>query len=239
MQPHDVVWTGDKIGSFWNFVSSVEAQAQLYFAAIAGNGVAADIARTIDLRDRSVLDFGCGPGHLLPHLARHAPRHRYVGLDFSEGSIAQLTRRWGHLPQFDGGAVITGFPLALDRQFDVIVCCEVIEHLDDATLEQVCQELARLLKKGGTLYLATPNAENLDQQRVMCPDCGGVFHRWQHMRSWNARTLVAQMARHGFVDHRTRELVYAGNWTKAQLLTRVRRALHQPMPNLCYIGTRG
>ena len=22
MQPHEVVWTGDKIGAFWNFVSS-------------------------------------------------------------------------------------------------------------------------------------------------------------------------------------------------------------------------
>jgi 2-polyprenyl-3-methyl-5-hydroxy-6-metoxy-1,4-benzoquinol methylase len=216
MQPHEVVWTGDKIGAFWNFVSSVEAQAQFYFAAIAGNGVATDIARTIDLRDRSVLDFGCGPGHLFPHLARHAPtpsllRPRLLAQD----SIEELKRKWGAHPQFAGGAAIGSFPVTLEREFDVIVCCEVIEHLDDETLEHVCAAFARLLRKGGTLYLSTPNDENLDANSIMCPDCGGVVpplaaHAERGTRARSSRRWRATASS----ITGTEELVYAGNWTK-------------------------
>lgn len=238
MKRHDVEWTPAKIGAFWDFVSSIEAQAEMYFTHGVGNGVAQHIARTVSLAHRTVLDFGCGPGHLFPHLARQSSTMRYFGLDFSAGSIDQLARKWGTHRQFAGGAAIGSFPVTLAREFDVVVCCEVIEHLDDPTLEQVCETFARLLRKGGTLYLATPNDENLDKSRVMCPDCGAVFHRWQHMRSWTARSLVAQMAKHGFVNHQTHELVYANHWVKSRLLTRARRALGQPLPNLCYVGTR-
>lgn len=238
MQQHDVVWTGEKIGAFWDFVSSVESQAQLYFTQLAGNGVAHHLARTVDLRGQRVLDFGCGPGHLFPHLVRHAPTARYFGVDFSAHSIDELRRRWGRHPQFAGGAALAGFPFALARRFDVIVCCEVIEHLDDPTLEQVCAAFAELLHPGGTLYLTTPNSEDLSQQHVRCPDCGGVFHRWQHQRSWNASTLGAQMARHGFAQQRTEELAYAGSWARMRLLSTARRALGRPLPNLCYVGTR-
>lgn len=235
---HDVVWTREKIGAFWDFVSSTEAQAKLYFSHIAGNGVVRHLAETVDLRGRRVLDFGCGPGHLFPHLVRHAPTAHYFGVDFSPNSVDELTRRWGGHPQFDGGAAIDSFPFGLESLFDVVVCCEVIEHLDDPTLERVCQTFATLLRPGGKLYLATPNAEDLAQQRVMCPDCGGVFHRWQHMRSWTARSLVAQMSRHQFIAHQTQELVYAESWTKTRLLTGAGRVLGQRMPNLCYVGVR-
>jgi 2-polyprenyl-3-methyl-5-hydroxy-6-metoxy-1,4-benzoquinol methylase len=235
---HAVEWTPDKIGAFWDFVSSIESQAQMYFTYGAGAGVAKHIASVIDLAGASVLDFGCGPGHLFPHLVKQAPDVRYFGLDFSEGSIEQLTKKWGGEKQFAGGAAIGDFPVKLDREFDVVVCCEVIEHLDDATLEHVCDAFFRLLKKGGRLYLATPNAEDLERNQVMCPDCHAVFHRWQHLRSWNARSLVAQMTKHGFTGHRTHELVYTGSWARTRLLTAARKALGKPLPNLCYVGTR-
>lgn len=238
MKRHDVQWTPEKIGRFWDFVSSIEAQAQLYFTYGAGAGVAKHVASVVDLGGKDVLDFGCGPGHLFPHLVKQAPDVRYFGLDFSQGSIDELMKKWGKARQFAGGAAIGDFPVALDRQFDVIVCCEVIEHLDDPTLEQVCEAFFRLLRPGGRIYLATPNAEDLERAKVMCPDCGAVFHRWQHMRSWNARTLTAQMAKHGFTAHRTFELVYTGSWARTRLLSTARKALGKSLPNLCYVGIK-
>src|SRR5687767_8616601 len=113
MKRHDVEWTPEKIGTFWDYVSSVEAQAQAYFTYAVGAGVAHHIAAHVPLAGRTVLDFGCGPGHLFPHLAREAPTMRYFGLDFSEGSIAQLERRWRGQPQFAGGAAIGTFPVKL------------------------------------------------------------------------------------------------------------------------------
>ncbi len=44
---------------------------------------------------------------------------------------------------------------ARDGQFDVILCHDVIEHCPDP--ETSVSEMKRLLKKGGLLYLTTPN----------------------------------------------------------------------------------
>lgn len=238
MKRHEVQWTPEKIGAFWDFVSSIGAQAEMYFAHGAGGGVAWHVDREVGLAGKDVLDFGCGPGHLFPHLARQAPTMRYFGVDFSPGSIEELRRRWSGERQFTGGASIAGFPFELERQFDVVVCCEVIEHLDDPTLEGVCDAFRRLLRPGGTLYLTTPNAERLERNKVMCPDCGAVFHRWQHQRSWDARSVVEQMGRHGFSDHRTHELVYAADWKRMRVLTTARKLMGRSMPGLCYIGKR-
>ncbi|MBK9034485.1 MAG: class I SAM-dependent methyltransferase [Myxococcales bacterium] len=237
MKRHDVVWTPEKIGSYWDFISAT-TRPENYFTYAVGAVVARHVAREVPLAGRSVLDFGCGPGHLFRHMVKAAPTMKYFGMDFSAGSIEQLERQWGTHAQFSGGAAIDGFPITLDRQFDVIVCCEVIEHLDDPTLEHVCELFARVLRPGGTLYLTTPNDEDMSRNTTMCPDCGATFHRWQHMRTWNARSLVAQLARHGFTDHRAIELAYAPNWLQSQLLTRARQVLGRPQPNLCYIGTR-
>lgn len=237
MKRHDVVWTPEKIGTYWDFVSAT-TQPENYFAYAAGAAVAWHVAREVPLAGRAVLDFGCGPGHLFRHLVKRAPTITYFGMDFSPDSVEQMKRQCGTHPQFAGGAAVGSFPVTLDRQFDVIVCCEVIEHLDDPTLEHVCDAFKRLLRPGGTLYLTTPNNEDLSRNATMCPDCGATFHRWQHQRTWNARSLVAQMDRHGFTNHRTDELVYGKNWVQSQVVTRARRALGKPLPNLCYVGTR-
>jgi 2-polyprenyl-3-methyl-5-hydroxy-6-metoxy-1,4-benzoquinol methylase len=238
MENHHISWTPDKIAAFWDFVSSNDAQAGMYFTHQAGAGVARHVARTVLRSGQKVLDFGCGPGHLFPHLARRVPTMHYYGLDFSQASIDQLIQRWEKEPQFTGGAVISAFPAGLEGGFDVIVAIEVIEHLDDSALEQICETFSRLLRTGGQLYLSTPNNENLAEANVLCPDCRGVFHRWQHMRSWNTETLIAQMAKHGFREDQTHELIYANQWVRGELLTFARRIFRLPQPSLCYVGTK-
>lgn len=238
MEAHRVQWTDSKIAAFWDHVASIESQASLYFTQTAGESVARHLAERVDLADKTVLDFGCGPGHLFPHLVKVAPTARYYGVDFSPHSVEDLIRAWGRHPQFAGGTTVGAPPVAFDRDFDVIVCCEVIEHLDQDAFDEIAAAFARHLRPGGKLYLTTPNAEDLSVQEVMCPDCGGVFHRWQHQRAWTARSLAAAFARHGFVDHRTETLIYGASWLRARVTTHARRMLRQPLPNLCYLGTR-
>jgi len=120
-----------------------------------------------------------------------------------------------------------------------VVCCEVIEHLDDVMLDKVSTALSQLLRPGGRLYLTTPNSEDLSAQQVMCPDCGGRFHRWQHQRAWTARSLAAHFSRYGLTGHRTEALTYTASPVRGQVETTVRRLLRQSLPNLCYVGTRG
>ncbi|MCA6436156.1 MAG: class I SAM-dependent methyltransferase [Bacteroidota bacterium] len=48
-----------------------------------------------------------------------------------------------------------------DNTFDVVVCCHVIEHVDDAP--KAMREIYRVLKKGGFAVLQVPLAINLDK----------------------------------------------------------------------------
>lgn len=89
---------------------------------------------------RSILEVGCGPGDLAaclfgrPHL-RPVP---YVGVDVSDEEILVARSR---LPGWDFRvASIYELPFA-DRSFDMVVACEVFEHLDDplAGLDEVAR----------------------------------------------------------------------------------------------------
>ena len=49
-----------------------------------------------------------------------------------------------------------------DSSFDLVVCHYVLEHVD--ALEACCDELARVTRPGGTLYLAVPRAASFDDR---------------------------------------------------------------------------
>lgn len=89
---------------------------------------AADLAPLLSGRDASVLDFGCGVGHLLAGL-RELGFRRAVGCEVSEWAA--------------GYARAAGLDVTVpDRpgRYDVLVCLDVLEHLTDA-------EVARALTR--------------------------------------------------------------------------------------------
>ena len=98
-----------------------------------------------------------------------------------------------------------------DDHFDTVFCSEVLEHLDDSTLTSGLKDIARVLKRGGHLIGTVPFNEDLSTSRVVCPDCGKVFHRWGHQRSFDkallrseledARLNVVALRTHAFPDY--------------------------------------
>ncbi len=79
------------------------------------------------LQFQSVLDIGCGQGSLLAELRTEFPHIEVFGSDFSTSAV-RMARR-----QVDGGEYCV-FDLVqgnLNRQFDLIVCSEVLEHIPD------------------------------------------------------------------------------------------------------------
>jgi 2-polyprenyl-3-methyl-5-hydroxy-6-metoxy-1,4-benzoquinol methylase len=101
-----------------------------------------------------VLDAGCGTGYGLGILA-DAGAATVVGVDISELAVAQAAAanpdRRIELVRSDLRAL--PFP---DREFDLVVCFEVIEHVQER--EAILDELARVLSADGVLCISTPNS---------------------------------------------------------------------------------
>ena len=93
-----------------------------------------------------LVDVGCGGGLLAPHV----DGYRHIGVDLVHSALA-LAARHGVVPvQADAH----GLPLA-DQVADVVVAGEILEHVPD--LERVVEELARVLRPGGTVIIDTIN----------------------------------------------------------------------------------
>lgn len=105
-----------------------------------------------DVREKRVLDFGCGSGINTILLASRGAD--VVGLDISPDLIEIARRRMqvnGKNAQFVvGSAYSTGLP---DESIDVVFCIAILHHLD---LELCRRELWRVLKKGGICILHEP-----------------------------------------------------------------------------------
>jgi len=99
-----------------------------------------------------VLDVGCGTGGFLAALC-HDGLWQGVGVDFAAGAV-QVARRQGVSARL-GELSDLRFP---DAEFDAVTLWEVIEHVLDPL--ELIQEIHRILKPGGRLWLSTPNGES-------------------------------------------------------------------------------
>jgi SAM-dependent methyltransferase len=99
----------------------------------------------------SLLDVGCGPAAMLLFLARRLPGHVHMtGVDFASDVIERNRRAFPDM-RF---AVLDIERGALPDQFDVVVCSEVIEHLERQ--EDAIRHLSSMVKPGGALLITCP-----------------------------------------------------------------------------------
>lgn len=96
---------------------------------------------------RSLADVGCGPGFLLALFSKRIPDARLVGLDFSE-QVLEAARRLSGTAEFRTHDIYND----LNESFDVVVCSEVLEHLDYPR-----KALEKLLKASPILITTVPN----------------------------------------------------------------------------------
>jgi SAM-dependent methyltransferase len=129
--------------------------------------------------DRRVLDAGCGVGYGARILADGSASD-VVGVDVSPLAVGAASRFETPSLRFQQGDVRT-LDLASD-QFDVVVCFEVLEHVDRR--DDVLAELRRVLTPTGLLVISSPN-------RGVYPP-GNPHHLYEY-RPEELRTALRQL----------------------------------------------
>jgi len=104
--------------------------------------------------NKRVLDLGCNTGYGTAILSKTVKQ--LVGVDVSGKAIETANRLYGGVGiKF---LVIDGKTLPFnDESFDVVVCCQVIEHIVD--YKKFIYEIKRVLSANGIVFLTTPNAQ--------------------------------------------------------------------------------
>ena len=115
-----------------------------------------------------VLDVGCGVGFALEYLAQEMPGSRVHGCDVSRVAIERASARLApHGVGSDRLRVIQGGRLPFDDSaFGLAICFDVVEHIEEADLPRLKNEIERVLRPGGwsVISVALRAASTLDHR---------------------------------------------------------------------------
>jgi SAM-dependent methyltransferase len=163
------------------------------------------------LHDRTVVDIGAFPGHLAALLRlRDRASVTAVTLVTSPGFESRM-RSFGvsvTVCDVERGAL----PVA-DRSVDVVLCCELIEHLEGEVLHMLA-EARRVVHADGLLLLTTPNHASVAHRWALArgrsvypalddPDYpfyagAGVRNPMRHTREFTVAEITALLGQAGF-----------------------------------------
>ncbi|MBI4097261.1 MAG: class I SAM-dependent methyltransferase [Candidatus Levybacteria bacterium] len=102
------------------------------------------------IKQGKALDVGCAYGFMLQ---KFPDSFEKFGVDISEHAIAEAKKR---LPNATLKVASAENELPFpDSFFDIVICNDVIEHLENP--RTALENIRKVLKKGGILYLNTPN----------------------------------------------------------------------------------
>jgi 2-polyprenyl-6-hydroxyphenyl methylase / 3-demethylubiquinone-9 3-methyltransferase len=128
----------------------------------------------MDPTGKTALDVGCGGGLLAEEFARLGCA--VTGVDPSEASLETArahARESGLAIDYRQG---TGEALPFeDASFDLVYCCDVLEHVDD--VGRTVAEIARVLKPGGPFLYDTINRTRRSRLLVI-----KMFQEWPSTR---------------------------------------------------------
>ena len=129
----------------------------------------------------TILDYGVGLGQNI-----YLVRHNSIGYDLSKFALDFCRKK---------GIRVTGNLKELKKNsFDIVLCCEVLEHLENPL--KALKQIYSKLEDSGKLILLLP----IDKKRKLT-----LRDRNQHLYCWNYQTITNLLLRAGFLptDYKT------------------------------------
>ncbi len=142
------------------------------FASIYGRFLPRD-------RNSRILDLGCGAGHFL-YFLRSLGYNNLSGIDISRDQIEQAKKIVECSLENIG---INDFLSSTDKEYDLIICNHIIEHLTLPETEQLFRKMLIRLSSTGKIIITTPNANSLWANYALFSDI-------THKRLFTAESLL-------------------------------------------------
>jgi len=126
--------------------------------------------RALNRQDLELIDVGCGAGWMCGRLL---PFGRVCGTDLADDVLKRAQQRLPDVRFVAGDYMSIDFGSA---SFDVVVSLEVLSHVADQAA--FLAKIARLLRPGGYLMLATQNRPILERWSAIGRPTLGQIRRW-------------------------------------------------------------
>ncbi len=138
------------------------------------------VLAAVELRDKRVVDIGCGDGTYTVELAELGGAASVVGVDPAAGAIDVAKRRGApaHVSFETGSAYALRFE---PDSFDIAHLRGVLHHMDDPIAA-----LREALRIAATIVVVEPNGYNLGLKLI---ERISTYHREHHEKSYAPRTL--------------------------------------------------
>lgn len=135
-------------------------------------------AHAVPRNAKKILDLGAGDGLVLKSLQKAG--NDPVAFDISRNALKHI----------QGNKLVQGAANNLpfsSNSFDIVIACEVLEHLPDIIFDSVLEEIRRVSKK--FILITVPYKEKLEINYAYCRACGCIFNGAYHVRSFQENDI--------------------------------------------------
>jgi ubiquinone/menaquinone biosynthesis C-methylase UbiE len=135
-------------------------------------------AQAVPGNAKNILEVGSGDGLILNALreAGYDP----VAFDISHNALKHI----------QGSKLVQGTASQLpfsSNSFDLVLACEVLEHIPNHIYKSVLEEIIRVTKKH--ILITVPYREKLEWNYARCPACGCIFNGSYHVKSFSENDM--------------------------------------------------
>lgn len=160
------------------------------------------------LRNRKVLDIGCGGGFYSLEACRRKSENILL-VDISQICVKAAKSSLLENANYAAEGVVVDANLLPfgNSYFDFVLCIDVIEHMKEDNV--LLREIRRVLKDNGFLLIATQNSSSLNyfleapMQRYLFKNRNWMGWDSTHVRFYNPKRLFQLLTNNGFFPVRT------------------------------------